>query len=253
MYFFVVVVLVKSRYGYSPPSPRKFVVCAGMPRSGSTYLHNAAREILLRCEESSRTPKSGWWSECVGYFDAPAHSIVVKIHEMNAALYKRATHVLLSHRRLSEVCVSMRRYNWRGSSQSEVGLVRNLRYSAKHYLAWKAGRYAYDQDYGDMRRDPIENLRNLSRALGCGGWKEIDFRAIHERLESDWIREDVLTWSPEDASPACLPPEQSAWSNGLTLQSKGHVSTKDDEPTSCPAPVLRFIRGQARRWAKIPF
>jgi len=78
-------------------------VCAGMYRSGSTWLYNAARHILQHA--SAPDLAAGWITEkdaILGHQNA-----LIKIHSYDPDLAARADVVLTSHRDLRDVAASM--------------------------------------------------------------------------------------------------------------------------------------------------
>ena len=79
-------------------SDASLILCAGIPRSGSTWLYNAARMLASHPARGDH-PVYGAWIE---HYDPsnPARVHVVKVHEPDEKLAWRASAVLTSRRDL---------------------------------------------------------------------------------------------------------------------------------------------------------
>jgi hypothetical protein len=150
----------------------RLVLCAGIPRSGSTWLFNAARLLLER-----RGPVTSGWIEDVGRSPDPDATTLIKLHGFDERLATRADVVLTSRRDLVEIAASAVRLGWisdRGAADFIDGVV------AQH-AAWAA--YAsYELAYERLRGGAAGVVGEVGAALGV----EVDPRdaaEIGERID----------------------------------------------------------------------
>ena len=84
-----------------------FVIAAGMPRSGSTWLYNVVRILLQRYKTSNVKFTTGWVDD-IPWKDSSAN-FLVKVHVPIDELYKKADLVFYSYRDLRDVLASHER------------------------------------------------------------------------------------------------------------------------------------------------
>lgn len=143
-------------------SPRpKLVLCAGVPRSGSTWVFNAARLIL-----EPHGPVEGRWIEDLdtkSASDAGTDATrLVKLHEFDAELAARADAVLTSRRNLVEIGASAWRLGWVDTDASLLAFLEGVIW--KH-AQWR-GVSGYELAYETLRSDPEREVIRIADALG---------------------------------------------------------------------------------------
>ncbi len=141
------------------PAPT-LVICAGIPRSGSTWLYNAAR-LLLALPPRSMNDVYGTWVE---HYD-PANASrfhVVKVHEPDDGLLWRAKTALTSRRDLRDIAASAWKRQWISDEASTFAFLDNV---VRQHGFWR-GRCAFEMVYERMRNDPAAELKLIAAALG---------------------------------------------------------------------------------------
>jgi hypothetical protein len=155
----------------------RLVLCAGIPRSGSTWLYNAAR---LACAAEPGGAHAAW----VDDYDASAPDAwhVVKLHDPHATLETRATVVLTSRRDLRDIAASARRRAW---FDDEAQILAFLDRVVAQHAHW-APRAALDLDYRWIERDAPRAAAAVLAALGLVGVDAVDERAtrLAARIEA---------------------------------------------------------------------
>ncbi len=141
----------------SRSSQRRLVLAAGMQRSGSTWLYNAARLILSRQEPQVY----GCW---VDDFD-PARSditpvTIVKIHSIDLGWAERADVILTCHRDLRDVAASMRDMGW-ADDDNAVKRVTNARTCHEFW----SKRADADLAYSLIRERPTDAIVSIAETL----------------------------------------------------------------------------------------
>jgi hypothetical protein len=139
----------------SPLYARRMIyVCAGMYRSGSTWLYNAARHILQHASVPDLA--TGWISEkdaILGHENA-----LIKIHSYDPDLAARADVVLTSHRDLRDVAASLfRKFKLEFSTEPILETVQD--YSRWVKIA------AYDLHYERLLVSKMDELRKVAAVL----------------------------------------------------------------------------------------
>lgn len=81
------------------------VLCAGMTRSASTWLYNAARLLV---SHSVDTDISYGWINDFKHLP-PRYNAVIKLHKYEPELVRNSTHILYSYRDIRDVLASMKR------------------------------------------------------------------------------------------------------------------------------------------------
>jgi len=129
-------------------------VCAGMYRSGSTWLYNAVR-LILQC---AGTPDlaAGLISDRKKLL---AHAnTVIKVHGFDTGLISPGSIVLTSHRDLRDVAASLVR-----KFGSEAPLA-SLRETVDHHAKWTRVA-AFDLRYEDLLKDEKGQVERVAGAL----------------------------------------------------------------------------------------
>ena len=134
------------------------MLCAGIPRSGSTWLYNAAR--LLLAKQFGEANVHGAWIE---QYDAsnPAAWHVVKVHEPDESLAWRANVVLTSRRDLRDIAASAWNRGWISDETSAMTFVDSV---IRQHQFWQQ-RCAFEMVYERMRIDPAGELCRVAAAL----------------------------------------------------------------------------------------
>jgi hypothetical protein len=132
------------------------VLVAGVPRSGSTWLYNAARLILA----SSGRVRAGWIDDidlgCAS--DIPT---LAKIHEFDSATAGAADIVLTSRRDLEQIAASALRFAWAKTHDELIEFLEGV--VAKHE-AWGAVS-DLEVTYEQLTRDPGATVKRIARTL----------------------------------------------------------------------------------------
>ena len=149
------------------------IVCAGLRRSGSTWLFNAVRLIL---EQTGESVYGCFVDRYKSENLSPIH--VVKTHKYLDGLRKRARHTFMTYRDLRDIAASAVRMRLTKNSAPDIG--RYLRaLVAEEYNPWSP--HADLQiPYEDMLdRGPLY-LRQISELLAV----KIDPQKVYHQLEA---------------------------------------------------------------------
>jgi hypothetical protein len=144
------------RLGVCLTSLRSTIVLAGgMPRSGSTWLFNAAR-LLLRDRGGL---SSGWIADWHSLPTAP--TVLLKVHDFDPLLAKRAVVVLCSYRDVRDVLASSKRMFDTAPTLAEARrlLDQDRRWRRSAHLAMR---------YESMLADPQAVVTDLATVLKVG-------------------------------------------------------------------------------------
>lgn len=197
------------------------VVCAGMYRSGSTWLYNVLRRVMT--VNFGADFKAGWASNKEETLELLSHPhCLVKTHQYDDILRQQADLVYTSYRDLRDVVISMNK-----AFHTEIG-VQTARESADFHWLWK--RYScHDMRFEDMMRDRRFACVNIIGAL----------RGVHpwtEGIEPDKIVSEVAALTHD--SPGAL-------------LHKNHVSESHDPWRLSVAPALaRRIERKMSPWLR---
>ena len=159
-------------------------VCAGMSRSGSTWVFNAVRLLLQRANVPDLA--AGWITERANLL---AHdNSVIKIHSFDVELAARADVVLTSHRDLRDVAASMQRKFKTGFS------TKLIHETVADYVKWSKIA-AYDLHYEDLLLDKLPELKKIAAALKLSSPTEAQFpyAAILKELDGQQFCENRST------------------------------------------------------------
>ena len=129
-------------------------ICAGMPRSGSTWLFNAVRVLL---KHGGAPDLAGGY---VGQMDEllTHGTSIVKLHPFHPGLAAKADVVLTSHRDLRDIAASMQRHYQKKYSAADMNDW------VKDQVKWT--QYAaYDLHYENMLTDKLTEVRKIAAVL----------------------------------------------------------------------------------------
>jgi hypothetical protein len=138
------------------------VLCAGMPRSGSTWLYNAARLIFLNSDLTHDITNYGWVGDL--YALERKRRMIVKIHDYSDKLCRLEVPkiVLYSYRDLRDALASAKR-KWGQNPSIEL---------ADHYIKndikWQKNS-DFIMRYEEMIKNPHAILSRLSDFLSLPG------------------------------------------------------------------------------------
>jgi hypothetical protein len=162
------------------------VLCAGIPRSGSTWLYNAVRLLLMRS-----AGESGVYGAWIEQYD-PAKSAawhVVKVHEPNESLLWRAKIALTSRRDLRDIAASAWKRGWINDEPTAAAFVDNV---VRQHAFWK-DRCGYEMVYETMRCDPTAELRRIANVLDARV-TDTDIAQVSQQI-------DALAFDDSNAGP----------------------------------------------------
>jgi len=152
-------------------------VCAGMYRSGSTWLFNAVRLIL----SSANVPglAAGWITDKNSLL--MHENSVVKIHSFDEDLAARnGTIVLTSHRDLRDIVASLNRKFKTGFSTSL------LRETLEHHAQWS--KFAMlDLRYEDLLEDRVLQVQRVAEVLQLpkSTLEQLSYGSLSAELDSE--------------------------------------------------------------------
>lgn len=170
----------------------RIILSAGMPRSGSTWLFNAARLMLQAQGEIA----SGWIDD---WDSLPTRPVtLLKVHDYDAVLAHHASVILYSYRDIRDALASSRR---KFNTEPTIELARQWLASDRQ---WRA-RATFAMRYESMRANPIETIERLALALGA----TIDPVSIAQQL-------DAIEYLERQATPGAYDRE--------TLLHPGHIT-----------------------------
>jgi len=201
-------------------------VCAGMYRSGSTWLYNAVRLILRHVG----TP--GLAAGVIGERERLlAHAnTVIKVHAFDADLASRKSIALTSHRDLRDIAASLVR---KFGTNSPLA---SLRENVDHHARW-ARVAAYDLRYEDLLTDKPGQVERLAGALRipAAALAALDYGAIAQEVEAEQFDERRSTPERYDA---------------VNLLHEGHVTDgrHGSWEGTLPAALVRAIEREFRPW-----
>jgi hypothetical protein len=202
------------------------VLSAGMPRSGSTWLYNALRLLLLRRHGGPGELACAWVGDL--HKMPPAECRLVKLHEFDATLAAQAGFVVWSYRDLRDALASQFR---KFGTPPTLGLAD---YLIAQDARWQA-RADHVMRYEDMLADPAAEVLRLAQSLGM-----VDV-GPHEAA----TLADALSTLSYDSDG----PRNGAY-NELTLLHRGHVTDgrAGSWPNGLPAALEREIVVRHGAW-----
>jgi Sulfotransferase domain len=144
----------------------KLILCAGLARSGSTWLYNVIRLTIVR---SGKMVYGSW----IGGYDPkrPEEYHLVKIHEFHKDFAKQAFLIFVSHRDLRDVVASAMRVGFIDRDIAEEDLAQWIRVHIQYLEKWN--RLAdYDMSYEKMMQDRTKEAERIARILKMPGQAE---------------------------------------------------------------------------------
>jgi hypothetical protein len=155
--------------------PDVLYICAGMPRSGSTWLFNAVRLLLVH---AGAPDIAGGY---VGQLDEllTHRTVLVKLHPFQADLAAQADVVVTSHRDLRDIAASMQRHY-----QDTYSAVKMNEW-VKSQVKW-AQFAAYDLHYEQLLVDRLAEIKKLAAVLKLEPdvLEQMPYEAILAEIES---------------------------------------------------------------------
>ncbi len=131
------------------------VLCAGMSRSASTWLYNAARLLV---SQRVGTDMVCGWVEDFEHLPAPTNA-VIKLHDYDPQLVHHSSHILYSYRDIRDVLASMKRiWNKKPSIETADKLV-------SLYRQWTE-KADYIVRYDDIIADKTGVIERIAETLG---------------------------------------------------------------------------------------
>jgi hypothetical protein len=166
-------------------------VCAGMLRSGSTWLFNSIRLLLKHAELPD------FASGAVGQKETlyQHKNALLKIHRFDAELAAEADVILTSHRDLRDVIASMNR-----KFQAELSTADMVRW-VKDYMRW-AQVADYDLHYEQLLVDRLAELKKIAAALQLPPetLKRLPYDAILREIEGEKFEKKYSETLPHDSN-----------------------------------------------------
>lgn len=151
---------------------RRVIVVAGMPRSGSTWLFNAARLLL---EASGEDIHAAWVGDRDADHPAPVH--LIKAHAPREVTFP-ADLVLTTHRPFVDCLASLIRMGW---LEAEPEAIRKRHAVQKATYDYWAARSALELPYDQITGAPATAIARLAGAMGLEANPARD-RALAEAL-----------------------------------------------------------------------
>jgi hypothetical protein len=161
---------------------KKRIICAGVHRSGSTWLFNAVRLILL---ENNQNVYSCWEED----YDLtnPADYHVIKTHNMKRNLLRDQSCVFTTMRDIRDIAASAIRRKMIDLEEEEIiQFLRRVIY--KEYFPWKKHtilEIRYEQLFG-RKIDYIEKIANILS-------QECNAEKVHKKIESLKLDNNPIT------------------------------------------------------------
>lgn len=199
-----------------PPTSR-LILAAGLPRSGSTALFNAARLLL---EAVGRPLTSGWIDDVT----PPVQStVLLKVHEWHPELARRADVVLTCHRDLRAVARSLAAIGWLWPGDQAIDHIAHVVQLHEHW----SGQAALDLHYETMILDWEEVATRVALVLGIDPGT-VDLTAVAREVAE--LRTEIPAEREHDP---------------LTLMHKDH---RQKQATSPPSPIENEIQPRFSAW-----
>jgi len=153
----------------------KLIVCAGMHRSGSTWLYNVVRYCYLNA--GYRT-----YSDAAHQYKASilADVHVVKIHRFDQKLYEKAERIFTTVRDLRDVVASMIRFKLTRDTKRDVARC-TAKLISRDYLPWAV--YSdMEVRYEEMIRDRPGTITAILRILDLPDVDPVEVQRDVEKL-----------------------------------------------------------------------
>jgi len=147
-------------------SKSKIILSAGMPRSGSTWLYNAARLIMLHSKLTSNTFSCGWIRDLD--FPPQVDIMLIKVHNLPQFVAKKADLILYSYRDIRDALASSKRKSGKEPSMDRA------RYLIELDTKWRK-LSDFTMRYETMIKNPNDIIERLASILEV---KDIDSEYI---------------------------------------------------------------------------
>lgn len=147
-------------------------LAAGMPRSASTWLYNAARLVLCSSPIIARQFSGGWIADLNSL--PRRRFMLLKIHDYHPQLVAKSAHVLYSYRDLRDVIASFLRHFGRALSLEEIDAL-----MIQDQL-WRQ-KADFTMQYERMMQDPAAVVEDIARVLKI---PEVNSQAIVAEIAS---------------------------------------------------------------------
>jgi hypothetical protein len=151
----------------------RLILCAGMMRSGGTWLFNAAKMI---CAQAGRSAYGVWIHDFDAAASAAADDTIVKIHSADDALAAKAGAIFTCHRDLRDVAISLQAMQWIHGDPAKLGL---LAQTVEEYEYW-APRAALDFRYDAIVEQPADCIARIAGVLNVS----VDPQRIADALDA---------------------------------------------------------------------
>jgi hypothetical protein len=154
-------------------SHKALVVCAGMPRSGSTWLYNVIRCLL---KQAGKDVYGAW----IGNYNPsnPSKTHIVKIHDFSEELAKKGDLIFTSRRDLRDIATSLMLRSW--ANQSDI--VSKLNRIIESHQKW-FDCSTYELIYERMIESKLKEVKALSEVL-CLDLSSDSIQLALDRVES---------------------------------------------------------------------
>lgn len=141
----------------SRSSSKKVILVAGIPRSGSTWVYNCIRLILIYKYQSVY---SCWIDDYDP--DNPCDIHLVKIHDPDD-IPAHVDEVYTSRRDIRDVAASIKRMGW----DNKANFIRQLdEYIEKYHKYWVL-RTRFEVEFSDIRSRPLALVETMGHSLGA--------------------------------------------------------------------------------------
>ena len=138
--------------------PARVIAVAGMPRSGSTWLFNAARLVL---NTTGVAPYSCWVDDYDETTPTPVH--LVKLHTPEQLLFPYDM-ILTTWRPIEECLASLVRMGWLKPEKEQIEKRRRLQTAL--YEAWEK-KSDFEAYYSEITHDPEPLVIRLAEAINA--------------------------------------------------------------------------------------
>lgn len=147
------------------------ILAAGMPRSASTWLYNAARLLLCSSPETARNFSCGWVGDLRTI--PKKRSMLIKLHEFDSGLVTQSTKILYSSRDIQKALASSQRKFGNAPTQERAN------YFARQEEQWTEVA-DFVMRYETMLSNKTDVIERLAQTLSV---QDYDSKAITRELE----------------------------------------------------------------------
>jgi len=147
------------------------IISAGMNRSASTWLYNVIRLLIQESASYSNNFRVGWVDDVLEYVDY--ESVLLKVHQYDDELAKKADFIFYSYRDLRDVLASLKRkFNNNPTLERANLLVETDR-------LWR-NQACYNMRYEDFLHSELEEIKCIASALDIS---DVEPKLILKKLE----------------------------------------------------------------------